>query len=175
MLMMYLLIFCRVVIGLVFLRAFLQKAQNIRLFVQTVARFDVLPPSLSGLAGLSVLGGEVAVVVLLMAGSSFTGLGFVLASLLLGLFSLAIVWVLIRDIRTPCNCFGTTDRQVSAVDVWRNAGLMVCALAGGAAYLTARQPADVSSVEQGLIWLVAAVFVTVWLQLGEILHLLRDG
>jgi hypothetical protein len=172
----YILTFCRIAIGLVFALSFIGKIRNVRQFEQTVRDFAILPRRFSKIAALLFLCGEFAVVVLVTLGNSFLFAGFALAACLLLIFSIALASVLARNMRTSCNCFGSTTKQVSPFDVWRNAGFILCAL-GGCGLLTASKGAQTSLglVEVSLVGLGAAVFVAVWTQLSEITQLLRHS
>jgi peroxiredoxin len=83
-----------------------------------------------------------------------------LATLLLVLFTLALLWALRRDIETSCNCFGASNKPLTYYDVGRNAGLIGCGLLGW--WLAAQVP----SAPAAQNWLVLA-----WEGLGAI----REG
>lgn len=68
MLLSYLLAFCRITIGILFAYSFLAKGQDVSRFARTVAGFSLLPSRLSRPAVVGFLGGELAVVVLAVAG-----------------------------------------------------------------------------------------------------------
>ena len=130
MFLLYLQIFCRVVIGLVFTISFLGKAFHLSSFQRSILAFNILPARFSRPAALLFLSGEGAVVILVGVGGSLLGLAFVLAILLLLVFSCALLSVLIRKLQTSCNCFGPTEKQVSSADIWRNIGFLLCASSG---------------------------------------------
>lgn len=174
MIVVYVLIFCRIALGLLFAISFLGKAPNLPLFEQTITGFGILPERFSRIAALTFLVGELAVILLLALGGQFLGLGFVLAAALLLIFSLALSSALARRIETTCNCFGPTERPISRYDLWRNGGFILCALTGVAAgALPERGLVSLSLVEWVLVGLVAAVFVAAWTQIGEIVQLFR--
>ena len=126
----YLLTFCRLVIGLVFVISFVGKVRDVGQFAATIGRFDLLPRRWTQTAALLFLGGEAAVVILLIAGGPLLPLAFALATLLLLLFSLALLSVLRRGIETSCNCFGASEKPLTYYDVGRNAGFIACSLLG---------------------------------------------
>src|SRR5690348_17260694 len=101
---LYLLAFCRVALGLVFLVSSLSKVRDVAQFRQTIRAFRLLPPALSGAAVLLFIGGESAVVVLLVIGGPLLLSGFILGGSLLLLFSLALISVIARKIHTSCTC-----------------------------------------------------------------------
>lgn len=172
----YLLVFCRTVIGVVFTSSFFTNCQDIPQFMQTVARFDLLPKPLSKLAAIFFLSSEFAIVLLIILGGRFLTIAFASAALLLSLFAIALVSVLVRRIQTPCNCFGSSKRPVSVYDVWRNVGLT--SLAGLGLWLLEASDAAEAHLAFGelvLVGLVAVAFVLLWINLGEVISLLRTG
>lgn len=176
LLLLYLLAFCRVAIALLFVASLAGKITNVALFEKTIAGFSILPPQASKPAAFLFLAGEAIVVVLVAAGGPLLGLGFLLAIVMLLVFSGALISVLWRKVRTSCNCFGATDQPVSPFDVWRNAGLIVCALGGLQAFVALRgEQGNLSIIEWGLIGLGAALFVAVWINLKEIVQLFRQS
>jgi hypothetical protein len=130
MMLPYLLIFCRLVIGLVFAISFVGKARDTGQFAKTIGRFELLPRRWHKTAALLFLGGETAVVILLIAGGPLLPLAFALAGLLLLLFTLALLSALRRNIETSCHCFGSSDKPLTYYDVGRNAGFIACSLLG---------------------------------------------
>ncbi len=176
MLLSYLLAFCRVVIGLVFAISSIRKMLHFSVFEQTIIRFRLLPARWSRKVALLFLACEFAVVALTLAGGRFLRFGFELAAFLLLIFGAALVSVLARDIRSSCNCFGSTERPVSPSDVWRNVGFILCALFGLVALTTShRRDVGMGIAGWGMAGIAAAVFVMVWIQIGEIVQLFRQG
>lgn len=173
--LLYLLAFCRVVIGLVFLMSSVGKARDLPGFQQTIRNFALLPGQFSGAAAWLFLFGEIAVMLLVVLGGPLLLPGFVLALGLLLLFCLALILVLARHIRTSCSCFGASEQPVSLADVWRNVGFILCALGGCLALLWTRGSTLALSLPEWLLpGLGAALFVVLWSQLGEIAHLFRQ-
>ena len=173
---MYLLAFCRVALGLVFLVSSLSKVRDLAQFQHTIRAFHLLPPALSGIAAILFLGGEAMVVVLLIIGGPLLLPGFVLGGSLLLVFSLALVSVLVRKIQTPCHCFGTRTKVTSPVDVWRNSAFILCALGGCVTLIGIKLSSlSLSLFEWVLTGLGALVFVVIWIELGEIVQLFRQG
>lgn len=170
--MIYLLAFCRVAIGLVFAISSIGKIRDIARFQQTIWEFRVLSRGVSNLAALLFLGGEMAVVLLLLLGGAFLLPGFVLAILLLLLFCGALASVLGRNLSLSCNCFGASQKPVTVMDIWRNLGFLLSAV-GGCALLvwTQGRQESLGGVEWLLIGFGAAAFVLIWIQVEEIAHL----
>jgi len=169
---LYLLAFCRVVIGLVFIVSSISKALNISKFRQTIISFGLLPRSLTGIAAILFLCCEFAVAGLAAIGGEFLLPSFLLAIILLLIFCGALASVLVRRLRTPCNCFGSSEKPISIGDVWRNVGFILCALGGCVALTwTQRTSERLGVVEWLLTALGAGVFVAIWIQLREIAQL----
>lgn len=170
------LIFCRVVIGLVFLIAGVSKAAHLPQFKQTIASFRILPRHLSSIAALLFLAGEFGVVALIIAGGRFLLPGFILAIMLLTIFCGALASVLIRKLHASCNCFGPSEKPVTVSDLWRNFGFIGCALFGCVTQTWLR---ETDTTLSWLAWvpisLGALAFVIIWVQLGEITQLLRSN
>ncbi len=174
--MAYVLTFCRVVIGLVFLISGVSKASHLPQFKQTIITFHLLPNQLSGIAALLFLAGEFGVVLLMITGGNFLLPGFVLAVALLTVFSGALASVLIRKLRASCNCFGPSEKPVTVSDLWRNLGFIGCALFGCVMQTWLR---ETDTAVSWLAWipisLGALVFVVIWVQVGEITQLFRSN
>src|ERR1700737_4006721 len=130
MIAFYILAFCRVTTGLVFAISSLSKARDIPTFKQAVLGFRLLPQHLSGPLAILFLCGEFTVVLLVTIGGSLLLSGFVLATLLLLIFCGALASVLARRLQTACNCFGSSEKNVSSADIWRNLGFILCASVG---------------------------------------------
>ena len=176
MIQLYLFAFCRIVVGLVFLAAFVSKVRNIPQSQRAIGNFQILPRWLSVPAAFLFLGGELAVMICMAAGNWLLLPGFVFALLLLLLFSLALASVLVRKLSTSCNCFGSDEKPVSPADIWRNVGFLCCALGGvGALIWIPNIQASLSRLEWLLTGIAAAVFVLIWTRLSEITHLFRTS
>ncbi len=176
MFVLYVLAFCRVVIGLVFILSCISKARDMAQFIQTIHAFDVLPRSLNRVAAMLFLGGEFAVAALVLIGGPLLIFGFSLAIGLLLLFCFALTSVLARGIRTTCNCFGANTKEISTFDVWRNVGLIICALVGVVMLIGTKSAwFPLSLLEWVLISLGAGGFVMIWLQLGEIVQVFHQN
>ena len=167
----YLLAFCRIAIGLLFVVSAIGKLRDFAAFRSSVAGFELLPRAWSGRAAVGLLGTELGVVLLLAAGGPLLPVGLSLAALVLLGFSAALVAVLRRGLKVACNCFGPTTRRVSAYDVVRNLVLFACAVLGAWALVASRQ--GLSATEVVLVALMAGCFVALLTQLGDVAETLR--
>lgn len=172
--MIYLLAFCRVATGLVFAISSVSKVRTLAQFQQAIFNFHFFSRWLSNLAALLFLGGELAVMLLMILGGPLLLPGFALAIVLLCIFCVALASVLIRKLHTSCNCFGVSEKPVAVADIWRNVGFLLCAGGGCEALIWMRgEQGSLAWMAWLFIVLGAAVFVVIWIQLGEIAHLLR--
>lgn len=170
----YFVAFCRFSIGIAFAVSFAAKFQNFSKFEQTVFNFRVFPKPLSKASACIFLITELTIVVLVTVGGVWLMIGFTVASILLVLFTVALTSVLLRKMRIPCNCFGSTETVVSSYDLWRNSGFLLCAIGGIACQsLTNNQDFNLPLVGVGLMGLASAIFVTIWLHLRDIAQLFK--
>ncbi len=176
MILLYLLAFSHVVTGVVFGMSFLGKIRRPSDFVATIHSFRLVPPGLSRLAAGLFLAAEAAVVGSMGIGGPLVLPGLLGAVGLLLLFSAALASTLLRQIHTSCSCFGPTVQPVSPLDLGRNAGFVLCALAGLAAGwgLPAPTPA-LGLAGWGVASAAAGVFVATWLHLRELVQLVQAG
>lgn len=130
MLFEYVSTFCRIVIAFVFLISFAGKIRDVSGFELTVVNFGLLPQQLTMPAARAFLGLELAAVILLVIGGKAMALGFLLALLLLTIFSVALVVLIHRKSEMSCNCFGQSVQKITYYDVLRNALLAISSILG---------------------------------------------
>ncbi|GHO90063.1 hypothetical protein KSF_001110 [Reticulibacter mediterranei] len=165
--------FCRCATGVVFLISFGSKVRDIAQFQRSIVAFRLLSRKLSNTAAILFLGGELAVVLLLLGGGELLLPGFMLALLLLIIFSIALASVIVRKLHISCNCFGSSDQQVTVVDVWRNVGLIVCVLAGYSTTSWSQGSGRILGLGEWLLAAISALLLSLlWLQLSNIVQLL---
>jgi hypothetical protein len=169
-----LLAWCRLVLGGVFALSLVGKLRNIRAFRQAIANFRLLPEGLIGLASVLVVGGEFLIVMGSTLGDRWLFPTFLLAALVLVVFSGAMASVLVRQIRTTCQCFGASDKPVGKADLWRNSGVVLCALGGCALLLWS--PSEHTHLPM-LAWfltaMLSAAFVALWFRIGDLMALFQ--
>lgn len=164
--------FCRILLGLIFLLSSVGKLRDMVGFRKAINNFQIFPPQFDHLIARLFVGCEIIVVILLVIGGPMLLYGFFLAIFLLTVFSSALVSVLIRKLSISCHCFGSSTRSVSLLDIWRNIGLLLCALFD----LLTLVKVQHSPVRLDLFaWLfiggLAVIVALVWTQLGEIIQL----
>jgi hypothetical protein len=151
----------------------LGKLHDLESFRNAVVNFNILPKKVVSAAVFLFIGAEACVVMFLLIGRDLLTSGFILAVLLLVIFSIAIYSVLHRRIQTRCNCFGADSTLVSAVDLYRNGILIFICLAGLVSLQAVDTMTTLSIVEYGLIALIAAVFLLILLNMRDIITLFK--
>jgi len=173
----YVLAFCRVAIGLLFLFSGMGKLRDLSQFQQTITNFRLLPAQMSYPTSLLFVSAEVAVVPLVALGGRFLLPGFLLALLLLLIFVGALISVLLRKIQTPCNCFGSNEKSVTQADIWRDTVFLLCALGGSVLTLGRMGREQLELLTWLLIAGMAIIFVLTASFLDDIVQLIdvRNG
>ncbi len=162
--------FCRLATGLLFGLSAATKARDIPAFYRAIEGFRLLPGGLVRLAAWAFLLGEGLVAALMLLGRLRAG--FLLALVLLTVFSFALASVLLRGLRAPCNCFGAGRRPVSGHDLARSLAFLVVAAAG---WLTAGVGRGTPDLPQAaLLAVMAAAVVLFWIGVGEVAEALRS-
>lgn len=164
--------FCRWAIGLTFAVSALGKARTLGTFRAAVAGFGVLPRRAERPAAVGTVAAEALVVALVALGGGWTAAGFVLALVLLVVFSAVLASALRRKAEVACNCFGASERQVSWYDLARNGCLATCC-AGGLASWAASIGGRPELALTVALSLMAATFVALVSNLADIVELLR--
>ena len=166
-----LLMFCRITIAFLFLFSFGRKILAFRDFAVTVSDFKLFPRRWSKTIARFFLGGEIATAILVIFGGNMLFLGFLLATVLLAAFSIALETALWRNINMSCNCFGRTEQRISPYDVVRNGLLIMCTLFGLWMLGSASQRLSIEEII--LLALMSAVFLLFVTNLGDIVETLR--
>lgn len=164
--------FCRFTIAILFSYSFLSKILNINQFAQTISSFKLLPSKLSTKIAFLVLTGELGIVGMILAGPSYLPFAFMAASVLLTGFSLALGWVLFKNIQTPCNCFGNSKNKVTVYDLIRNIGLLICTVLAGIV-CTTNYIQPISIFEWAIIALFSLIFVALMTNVNSIVLTLK--
>lgn len=126
----YLLMFLRVLVGFIFVVAVIEKMRSMTAFAAAITQFIQVERKTARFIAVAVLLFEMLVILLLTLPSSVTA-GFILAVLLLILFSLVLFESIRARKQIDCNCFGKNGERVSRYDLWRNGIIGLCAGVGG--------------------------------------------
>ena len=171
MLLYYLLLFCRITIGLIFITSFISKVSNIAALQHTIAQLFTLPSQIYRLAALLILGIELMIVVLVTIGGQLLIYSFALAILLLITFTLTLIFALRGSKPISCNCFGARSLPISRIEVFRNLGLLTCAVSGLKASVDS---SDLAGDASGTAWItigfIAVATVAIWTHLSELMQ-----
>jgi hypothetical protein len=164
--------FCRWAIGFTFAVSALGKARSVRSFQAAVADFGVLPRRLVDPVAAAAVAAEGLVVLLFALGRGWAAAGFVLALVLLAVFSAVLATALRRDAALTCNCFGASERRISWYDVARNGCLALCCAGGLWSWSAAPGGRPEPALIMALV-LMAATFLVLVSNLADIVELLR--
>ena len=175
MIILYALVFCRVTVGLIFIWSFVGKVRDFSSFVKTIDQFRLLPKALHRLSALSFLAGELIVVIFMIIGKGLLVWGFLLAILMLFVFTIGLISVVLRKIQTPCNCFGTSQKLITSYDIIRNIGFFLCSLSGYCLLINGTgDMTPISWLGWGLVGAIAFIFIVLSVQLEELIQLFRS-
>lgn len=168
--MIYAATFCQFVIGITFTLSFFAKVTDVPHFAKAVRNFQILPPMLAWPSAIFFLGSELSILCTLFVQPI---IAFTLAAILLLLFSTALAIVLQRGTKTSCNCFGTSTKPITAIDLVRNFGLLLCAGCGLWLWPRATMEWSVAPLMLMVVGFAAVATVTLWTQLDEIYRLFQ--
>ena len=127
---------CRAALLVVFALAIAGKMRgraSWEAFVQTVGAFGLPSSWPRAPAAAAIVGMEAAATACLIAAPS---LGYALSLGLLAIFTAVLGLALRRGQRTPCRCFGASERPIGPAHVARNVALLAVAAAGLVTRLT---------------------------------------
>ena len=168
----YITTFARILLGLLFAYSFAKKIIDVPSFVESITDFGLLPKKLSLPLAIVVLLVELALTISFIMGNSVLSLAFLLATVLLAVFSFALFIVLQKKKKVTCNCFGSNEKVVTNFDLVRNIGFILSALIGLFTTLFTDTTVNLSVLDWGVIGLVASFFLIICLNLGDIGQLL---
>ena len=166
-------LFCRVTLALAFSLSAISKIFKMQPFVKAVANFKILPNQFTRFASYLFVTGETLAAILLILG--YLPQGFVLAGLLLLVFSSALAVVLWRKMHISCNCFGSAETIISIYDLWRNGFFVVCSIVGLVTIKTSVSQPGLTILDDILVIIMAMTFVTIWTNLNDIAWLLQKS
>ena len=101
----------RLVLGAIFLYAGIEKACDTLGFAHAIENYQILPENLSLLLAATLPWIEIIVAISLILGI-YARMGSLVATLLLGIFSCALVISLIRGLDITCGCFGNSPASL---------------------------------------------------------------
>jgi hypothetical protein len=165
--------FCRVAIAGIFAISLIAKIRNSSSLKETLQNTRLVPVKLLNIIVLSLIVGECVVVTSLLLGHSAIWYGFSLAAVLLLIFTIVLLWIMVKKIKTSCSCFGGKKRQVSWRDVYRN--LMLVGMAVSGSILANRPDAYLEQFNEdmALPFIMALVFILVLLKADVVIDILK--
>ena len=122
---------CRLILAGVFVLSAVEKVRAPKAFVDGVGSFRLLPERFVRAGAYAVLVGEVCSAGLLAFPQTALA-GFVLAAVVLALFTAAIAQAIRRGLNVPCPCFGVSTAPVGPRHIIRNLILIAVAVTGAA-------------------------------------------
>ncbi|GII04328.1 MauE/DoxX family redox-associated membrane protein [Planobispora takensis] len=162
--MEYVLIGCRLLIGVVFAVSAAGKIRSREAYASFRAAAGELAPRVpvvpAALVPPAVVAGELAAAVLLAVPGT-AGAGFAIAVALLGVFTAAIAMAVRSRRRVACNCFGTSAAPVGPAQLIRNGVLLAAGLIGTVLTVAVPLPAaeGAGAVTAALVGLAGAALV----------------
>ncbi len=130
--MTFVALFCRTLIGLIFLVSAGHKIlsrQRLRDFTSWIAVLPLPTRRLGRLSAVVVVSAEI-LIVLLIALPATAAIGLIVAAVTLAVFATATVVLLRKGTRTPCLCFGPSDTPLRVRHAIRDLLLLAVAIAG---------------------------------------------
>lgn len=171
MLQEYIYSFLIVAVIVIFTISIYGKIGNLDEFISTIARFDMILNIFQIPAAIIIIISEVLIILLTMMQKTRL-YGFVLATILLFVFSIALASVLARGIKTPCHCLNASKEPLNQYDLWRNFGFLLITLGGWIFSLNHPTP-TMTLIEWCLMTLIALIFITFLSNLNDIISLAR--
>jgi putative oxidoreductase len=119
---------CQVLIGLIFAAAALGKLGDMDSFAQQVHHFRLLPVATENLVAVFLPWVELMAALALILGVRARA-GALLTTVMMTLFTVAVLQAVVRGLDFECGCFGTADgSQVGVVKLAENLGMLVVAV-----------------------------------------------
>jgi putative oxidoreductase len=119
----------RVLLGAIFIAAGMLKIADPAAFALAIARMQILPKALIGPAAIVLPWVELVSGAALLALPDWRRASLAVLGSLLGIFTIALIAVLIRGTSAHCGCFGTDGGVLGRTDVALLRNLVLLALA----------------------------------------------
>lgn len=127
--MRLILIACRVLLGVVFLIACVHKILFPGAFALSIYHYQILPDPLINIAAITLPWVELVVAVAIMFSVRFKDAAATLILVLLGVFTVAMIYNILRGLDISCGCFSAAAEAdaLGWSNVYRNLGYMFIA------------------------------------------------
>jgi uncharacterized membrane protein YphA (DoxX/SURF4 family) len=124
----YLIAITRIYLALVFILSGLDKISNLSAFATSIENYDILPIQLINLIAIVIPWIEVITGALLLLGFYIKENSIIIGSLL-GVFTLAVLSAVLRNLDIDCGCQGTFDGQkVGILKIIENVSLIIVSI-----------------------------------------------
>ena len=125
----FILVACRVLLGVVFLIACVHKILFPEAFALAIFRYQVLPDPLINLTAITLPWIELVVAIAIMFAPRFKDASAAIILGMLGVFTLAMIYNIFRGLDISCGCFSATGEAdlLGWDNVLRNLGYMFLA------------------------------------------------
>lgn len=128
MIMLYLAEACRMYIGFLLLYAALTKATGFDQFSYNLNESFQVPTRWCGFMAAVIISLEGVLAAIILYPNTLTFYAMVLAMLLFIIFTIVIAIKLWQNKLIRCNCFGSTDAEISYLDIARNLIFILAAM-----------------------------------------------
>lgn len=119
----YLLLLSRLILGVFFIVASIEKIAFPELFALNVQAYKILPTSLVNITALIIPWMELICGIFLISGAFVRSSSVILSGLLV-MFIILIFSALLRGLKIDCGCFGPTSTPVSWMRIIEDIGLL---------------------------------------------------
>ena len=124
----YLIAITRIYLALVFILSGLDKISNLSAFATSIENYDILPIQIINLIAIVIPWIEVITGALLLLGFYIKENSIIIGSLL-GVFTLAVLSAVLRNLDIDCGCQGTFDGQkVGILKIIENVSLIIVSI-----------------------------------------------
>ncbi|MDI6766592.1 MAG: MauE/DoxX family redox-associated membrane protein [Bacteroidota bacterium] len=120
----YLLLFSRLILGVIFIVASIDKIALPELFALNVQAYKILPISLVNIIALIIPWMELICGIFLISGVFVRSSSVILSGLLV-VFIILIFSALLRGLKIDCGCFGSANTPVSWMRIIEDFGLLL--------------------------------------------------
>jgi uncharacterized membrane protein YphA (DoxX/SURF4 family) len=124
----YFLLLLRIILSLIFILAAIEKISNPAAFSESIANYKLFPSIMINFSAIIIPWIELITGVLLLFGISVKENAAII-TVLLNIFTLAVIISLFRGLNIECGCFGTAlGEKVGLRKVMENILLIICGL-----------------------------------------------
>ena len=139
----YFLLLLRIILSLVFIFAGIEKIVSPKEFAESIANYKLFPTFLINFSAITLPWIEIITGILLLFGAAVKENAFIM-TVLLNIFTLAVIISIFRGLNIDCGCFGTAlGEKIGLLKVMENILLIIC----GLLLITAEETSIVSFIQ----------------------------